>query len=229
LSAAIAALPFIVACVSALQQRNGKFFILLSPIVFALLASGFDRYPFSGRLLLFVGPAVLIVIADGLNEIRDKTRHAPIIWITVVALLFFPRVIDATYYLKEPRTKEEIRPAISYLKDHRQDKDVIYLYCMAYYSFKYYQNKYGFTDNDYIVGIWSRDNWRKYIADLDKLRGHPRVWLVFSHVYRGNGVDQERLYLYHLDSIGKKLDSFNTVGAAVYLYDLTGPLPSKQL
>ena len=229
LSAAIAALPFIVACVSALQQRNGKFFILLSPIVFALLASGFDRYPFSGRLLLFVGPAVLIVIADGLNEIRDKTRHAPIIWITVVALLFFPRVIDATYYLKEPRTKEEISPAISYLKEHRRDKDVIYLYCMAYYSFRYYQNKYGFTDNDYIVGILSRDNWRKYIADLDKLRGYPRVWLVFSHVYRGNEVDEERLYLYHLDSIGKRLDSFKTVGAAVYLYDLTGPLPAKQL
>ncbi len=229
LSSTVAALPFIVGCASVFHQRKEKFAILILPIFFTLLASGFDRYPFNGRLLLFIGPSVLIVIAEGLNQIRDKTLHAPIIWITVVALLFVPRVIDATYYLKEPRTKEEIRPAISYLKEHRRDKDVIYLYCMAYYSFKYYQNKYGFTDNDYIVGIWSRDNWRKYIADLDKLRGHPRVWLVFSHVYRGNGVDEEKLYLYHLDSIGKKLDSFNTVGAAVYLYDLTGPLPSKQL
>jgi hypothetical protein len=131
------------------------------------------------------------------------------------------------YHLRHPRKNEEIRPAINYLIKHKRDGDVLYVYPYAYPSFKYYYSKYGFHDRDYVVGVWSTKNWGNYLADLDRVRGHRRVWVLFSHVYHGHGVNEEKLYVYHLDRIGTKLDSFHSFGAAVYLYDLTRPVKEE--
>ena len=71
------------------------------------------------------------------------------------------------------------------------------------------------------MGVNSWDNWDEYIQDLDKLRGNSRVWLLFAHVWQGNGIDEERFFLDHLDSIGRRLDTATSTGASVYLYDLS--------
>jgi hypothetical protein len=68
--------------------------------------------------------------------------------------------------------------------------------------------------------VGSRDFWRNYINDLDKLRGNKRVWVLFSHVCTWEGVDEEKYFLSYLNSIGTKMDAFKSVGASVYLYDL---------
>jgi hypothetical protein len=71
-----------------------------------------------------------------------------------------------------------------------------------------------------VLGTNSRDNWGNYAKDIDKLRGHKRVWLLFSHIYTGGSVDEEQLFLYLLEGTGKRLDYFKSAGAAVYLYNL---------
>jgi hypothetical protein len=48
-----------------------------------------------------------------------------------------------------------------------------------------------------------------------------RVWVVFAHV-QGAGGANEALFLYWLDRLGERLDSFEGRGASAYLYD-TGP------
>jgi hypothetical protein len=116
---------------------------------------------------------------------------------------------------------ENIRPVMRYIKEHKQDGDILYLYYSSRLAFKYYAERYGFNNNKYIVGIKSRGNWKNYENDLNKLRGNIRVWLLFSHVWKGKGVDEEKFFLYHLDSIGKRLDHFKSDGAAVYLYELS--------
>lgn len=218
----IAALSFIVGSIVMFQEKRKLFFLLISPILFVLLASGFHKYPFGGRLLLFIVPNILLFIAEGTEQIIAKTRHAyPIIGMAFLGLLFFFPLLEASYYLIRPRTNEEIKPVIAYLKKYKQNKDVTYLYYASHNAFKYYSLRYGFNENDYIVGINSRENWGNYIDDLNKLRGNKRVWLLFSHVCSWKGVDEEKFFLYHLDSIGKKLDSFKSIKASVYLYDLS--------
>ncbi len=219
----IAGLTFLIGCISMFFAKKKALLVLISPIPFVLLASGLHSYPFSGRLLLFVAPFLLLFIAEGAEQIRVKTRHNfPIIGIALIGLLVFPPLLFASYHLIKPRTREEIKPVISYVVDHKQDGDLLYVYYGSWPAFEFYSDKYGFKKSDYVEGVSSRDNPSRYIEDLDKLRGKKRVWILFSHVRRrkSKGIDEERLFLDYLDSIGRRLDSFKSIGAVVYLYDL---------
>jgi hypothetical protein len=218
----IAALTFVIGCISLFLEKKKKFFLLISPLPFLLLASGLHKYPFRGRLLLFIVPFVLLFIAQGAEQIRAKTSpNSPMIGITLIGLLVFNPLGSAIYHLIKPRTREEIKPVISYIREHQQDGDLWYLYYASWPAVEYYSKIYGYNKSDYIIGVSSRDNWNKYIEDLDKLRGNKRVWILFSHVCTWKGVNEEKLFLHHLDNIGTRLDSFKSSGAAVYLYDLS--------
>jgi hypothetical protein len=47
------------------------------------------------------------------------------------------------------------------------------------------------------------------------------VWVLFAHVWRGEGVDEEYLHRFLLDRRGRCLEELRTQEAALYLYDLT--------
>ena len=225
----IAALTFLVGCISILLENKRTFFIIALPILFTLLASGFHKYPFKGRLLLFIVPSLLLFIAEGAQQIRDRTRHNwAIIGIALIGLLFFQPLLSVSYHLIKPRTSvggyeivEEIKPVIGYVREHQQDGDILYLHPGAWAAFKYYQQRYGYEDSGYIVGVSSQDNWSDYASDLDQLRGNERVWILFSHFQSRTARAKEKFFLYHLDGIGTRLDSFKSIGATVYLYDLS--------
>jgi hypothetical protein len=53
------------------------------------------------------------------------------------------------------------------------------------------------------------------------LRGHARVWLLFSHVVVSDGTNEERLLLRLLDGVGVPVEARRETGASVYLYDLS--------
>ncbi len=42
---------------------------------------------------------------------------------------------------------------MSYLEQHRMEGDKIYVYYGAEFQFRYYASRYGFSENDYILGI----------------------------------------------------------------------------
>lgn len=217
--AGLPAFTFVVGGASIFKHNKEKFFILIAPLLLALLASGFQVYPFKGRLLLFIVPALLLFIAAGVEQIWHITQpHSAMIGLALVGLLFLQPLRLTLHNLSHAPTKEEIKPVIGYMKSHEQPGDLLYLYYGAIEAFKYYQPTYGYRDQDYITGIYSQ-NWAGYASDLDKLRGHQRVWILFSHL--SDETDEEIFFLYYLDSIGQRIDSFKSEGAAVYLYDLS--------
>ena len=217
----LAALAFLVGSVSLFLQKKEQFFILILPISLVLLASGFHKYPFKGRLILFLVPFLLLFIAEGVEQIRDKTKHnSTLIGIAFICILFLAPSLSASKLLIKPRTKEEIKPVISYIREHKQNGDLLFLYYGAVPAYKFYSKIFRVNNNHYIEGVGSRDFWRNYINDLDKLRGNKRVWVLFSHVCTWEGVDEEKYFLSYLNSIGTKMDAFKSVGASVYLYDL---------
>lgn len=209
----IGALTFLVGCASILSREKETLFILLSPVILALFASGFHKYPFTGRFLLFAVPALLFLIAEGAQQIR---RHSSaVVGVVLIGLLFFHPLYLAGYHLVRPRTREEIKPVIDYVRGRMQDGDVLHLYYASEYAFKYYAARYGFDDDDYVVGV-DAFNWGDYVSDLGELCGDGRVWILFSHIDQ----EKEKCFLTHLDSMGTRLDSLQSTGAAVYLYDL---------
>jgi uncharacterized membrane protein len=225
LPASLAMLAILVGGYVLFIEKKTVFLLLLSPVFFTLLASGLQKYPFSGRFLLFLVPAFLLIIATGAAYTWDVTKQKGlVIGITFVGLL----VMFAGQGSLQPRNAQEVKPLLSYFADHRQAGDVLYVYYNTHYALRYYQGRYGLTDEDYIVGVRSRENWNRYREDLAQLRGHPRVWVLFSHVYRSGGVSEEPLFLYYLNDMGVQQDARKAAGAALYLYDLATP-PDEQV
>ncbi len=214
----VPAFAFLVGCAAMFYQKREQFFLLILPLPFVLLASGLGLYPFGGRLLLFGVPFLLLFIAEGAAQVMiTSSGRANIVGAPLLALLVFPPLMYSSYHLVVPRTFEEIKPVLSYLRQHRQDGDRLYLYYSSWAAFSFYREQYGLENRDMMLGIASRENWNRYREDLDRLRGHSRVWVLFSHVVR----DEDRFLLGYLDTIGKRLRSHSDTGAAVYLYDLS--------
>jgi hypothetical protein len=224
----VGAVAFLIGSASLFARRREKLLLLASPAFLALLASGLNVYPFKGRLLLFMAPLLLLLVAEGTGKIIEKSRaHSAVIGVAFAGLLFFQPLLSASYHLIEPRTtlvrypiREEIKPVLTYLAEHRRPEDVLYLHYSAWNAFEYYQQRYGYKEGDYVVSLVSKDDWSKYADDLDKLRGSRRVWVLFSHFQSSKTFAERTFFLYHLDSMGTRLDSFTSEGAEVYLYDL---------
>lgn len=195
--------------------------VVTAPVVLCLVASGLHKYPFSNRLLLFLVP-VMILLAFGTVEallvLIPRFGAVPAL-LLAVALTASP-TFGALRALRTPRTHEELRTVLEHVREQRQPGDVIYLYYAAQFPMRYYAPRLGFAEGDYIQGKISRKSPDRYLRDLDDLRGHRRVWVVFSHATEKRGVDEQKYILDYLDTIGVRLDARNEPDAAAYLYDL---------
>ncbi|MBN9389429.1 MAG: hypothetical protein J0I20_15480 [Chloroflexi bacterium] len=217
--AGLGALCFIIGGFAYYKKQTSNFWALVLPILFALAASGFHKYSFDGRLLLFLLPALYLLIGEGVAEVREVTRKvSPVIGLALVVLLLALPVASAFIGVGAPRTKEELRPVLAYYQANRQPDDLLYVYYGAGSAFQYYQDTLGLGQNCCIMGVGSRDDWSQYARDLDKLKGKSRVWVVLSHVVN----NEETFFKYYLDQTGKELDALQTPGSMIYLYDLSG-------
>jgi|RhiMetdeSRZDD1v2_1073273.scaffolds.fasta_scaffold176880_1 hypothetical protein len=218
----LALLTFICGCVSFFPLKKGVFIILILPILLSLLVSSFGKYPFGGRFMLFSVPVLIIIMSNGIVLLIDKLKDGlPIAGASIIILLFLHPLYLAVFNFISPQTKEEMRSIIDYLISNHKANDKVYLYGPAHNTGKYYLDYQYKTNIDYIVGLRRSKNLADYIRDLDKIRGYKRAWIIFSQVVNNGGVNEEKFFLYHLDSIGVRLDAFKSPGASVYLYDLS--------
>ena len=204
------------------RERPRVLALIAAPFVFTLAASALDRYPFNGRLVLFLAPFLLLLLGDGAGRVRKGTaaslRAAGVI---LVALLVVPPAAICGYRLLHPRTREEMKPALEYLASHRRPGDRLYLYKYAVPAFDYYARRYSLDPRDVVRGEWY---WTpaSVRAEVDRLRGSGRTWILLSHTISPEGDDDEEVLLPVLDQAGKRLAAFRATGAAVYLYDFRG-------
>lgn len=194
-------------------KNKTKGLLLISPIILVIIASGLHKYPLAYKLLLFSTPILFMFLGEG--AIWLSTKRKPLIGVVLIAAVCGYPWLQAGRVLISPQVHEEARPVLHYLKTHKQAGDGIYVYYMSGHVYRYYARRFGFAADTYIQGIAARTNWQNYLQDLQQLRGQKRVWLFFSHAYA-----EETFFLQYLDTIGKRLDEFEDVRAAVYLYDL---------
>jgi hypothetical protein len=71
-SALLAMVLYLIGAVSLGLRWRGGLYLLVTPILFALLASGLHQYPFHGRLLLFLVPTVHLLVAEGAGALARR-------------------------------------------------------------------------------------------------------------------------------------------------------------
>jgi hypothetical protein len=218
----LAALAFLLGAIHTARERPVQAGLLLAPLLLTLIAAGLRLYPFAGRLLLFTVPTLLLLIAEGIGRMWQVCAPAPgarkLAPLLLLVLLCYQPVMTALDRFLAPPAREEIKPVLAYVAEHRRAGDGLYLYYGAGYAFEYYRERFGFPPGSYVVGVDPGDDWGGFAADLDRLRGQRRLWIIFSHVTRRS--DDGKFILYYLDGMGKRVDAFQAEGAEAFLYEL---------
>lgn len=95
-TAIAAMLLWIVGAISLGRRRPGWLYLLTAPLAFTLAASALHQYPFHGRLLIFLVPAVQMLVAEG-GAVLARPGGRPLA-VAFGAFLLFQPVEDALWY-----------------------------------------------------------------------------------------------------------------------------------
>jgi hypothetical protein len=236
-------LLFVIGIVALIRRRDGSATLFLAPLVLMFVASALRLYPVSFRLLLFTTPSLLVTIGagagsllaiarslgasrpsaeDGPLAVRRSSALASAANIGVALVLALLAARSAMTMVEIPFYREELRPVVRYLAEHRERDDAIYVYYASAPAFEYYAARNGIPRSAYRVGSCSRDDWRRYVSEMAELRGEPRVWFVLSHPFNKNGIREDSLFLRYFASVGTRIDSASAIGAELSLYDMSG-------
>ena len=232
------------------RTQRAAFFVFAAMAAVTLAAAAIGKYPFTGRFVLFLLPLALLVLAQGAEEIRRGAEgRFRLFGVALILLLLGPISAEAAANLVRPPGQEEIKPVLSYLDEHWQAGDVLYVHWPSQFAFRYYLEcsdcgvfsgkdrppwqlrPRRLTPNDrdnamlsnppeLIIGLRGIDAVDPYLADLDQIPHEKRVWFLFSHTITRGGIAEGPFFLVYLDHIGKRLAEFKRTGSAVYLYDL---------
>jgi hypothetical protein len=208
------------------QRSRPAALLLLGPFVVCMAAAIAHQYPFRGRLIVWLLPALLLAVAAGTEWIWHKVSllHPVLGGALMIAFLVPPGMALAE--APPPYEIEHHRALLSYLQRHRQPGDFVYVFPLQRIGTIYYGPRYGLLPNEWTTGICERDDTRAYIKDIDRFRGVPRLW-VLSASTRPFRVARASVQSY-LKMIGFKKESLSfpslTMGSAsIELYDLSDP------
>ncbi|MBZ0302894.1 MAG: hypothetical protein K8J31_24325, partial [Anaerolineae bacterium] len=228
-----------------LRQHWAQLGLLFGPLVITLLASAVQVYPFANRMVLFVTPLIIILLAQGTDQLVDwltasrmAAQDGGLRLASSVALLglllYFPLWVLGTN-LKQPLLYnstglEDFTAVMAYLEDHIEPGDTVYAYYNAVLPFRYYAPQYHLQDVPIVEGIGDEPLKMNvpvdaFLQEIDGLKSQApgRIWLLFSHVITRDGLNEEQLYLTYLDHIGTRTDALIVSGSSVYRYDLSQP------
>jgi hypothetical protein len=204
--------------------------LLAAPLVVALGASAAQLYPFKERLVLFLIPSLLLLTALGLTELARALRSPRGFAVAAAAATILVVAIDVGALRAAPPVyrREEITPAIAYLKQRRQSGDALYVYYGAGPAFQFYATRDSISAVSYSLGGCHRGVPRTYLSELDAFRGRARVWVLFAHDLPR--FREREIMTGYLDEIGAVRDSVVGAGRGIdgaatrsllYLYDLS--------
>jgi hypothetical protein len=96
---------FLLGGLSLWRRWSGGFYLLVAPIVFALVASVLHQYPFHGRLLIFLVPSIHLLVGEGGAAL--SRRGGPWLTLALAALLLFQPASDACWLRFVERSSQQ--------------------------------------------------------------------------------------------------------------------------
>lgn len=205
------------------QKNRTKTIALALPFLLTYIASGLHAYPLVERLLLFLAPFLFLLVAHGADivlSLSKKFGQAALLTGTtlVLIILLYHPVINATAYLLHPPVIEGIKPVLTFYKANRQNQDILYVSSGAQSAFRYYAPKFDLGNDAVVYGGYVRGHADQVIMEIEKL-GKPRIWVLFSHMNSASKADIQKVIEY-LTNTAKLINSYQTLGAAIFLFNL---------
>ncbi len=201
------------------REARWPLLAVVLPALFGLIASAVHKYPFAGRLLLFLVPPATLLVARGAMAVAGALRER-VGWIACIvpAVLAVAALHEAAVQIRTPSRAEEIRIVLDRVKEEWRPGDRIYVYggsgdAGAGPAFDFYSPRYDFPPESVIRGEIHRDDPSQYRGEIAKLPP-GRVWVLVSHRHR----DEETWLRAAFDGRGARVAHHEAPGAAAYLY-----------
>ncbi|HXC49334.1 MAG TPA: hypothetical protein VN634_00500 [Candidatus Limnocylindrales bacterium] len=209
--AALAAAGF--ACL--LKSSPRLFAFALVSIAATVLASGLHAYPFSGRLILFLVPAVFLALSALVDSLASLRPPLGFVAIAVALALTGAELREALPVAWKPFDWFDIKGALEFVRAKRVDGDRVAISVWSRYAWSFYAPEFGLDGLPIVIRIPSEQGAGAFLREAQEQGIHGRVWIVFSHRFN------ERFRFFSVvDTKAKRLASWEGVGAGAYLVDL---------
>lgn len=208
-----------------LMRKQSTGIMLFTTLGMTLLASGLRKYPFGDRLLLFAVPIFFLCIGTAVEQLRSllRTKHPKVaiaFSIVMTLLLLTWPTIQVASHIIHPHNGEDIKTVLEYVVQKKSQRDALYIYVGSEPAFNFYASRYGLDKHPIINGVGYRDNPEGYYNEIPRLKGHERIWFIFSHNYRWGAYDEISFFENFLSQIGTKLDEVRSIDAVGFLYEM---------
>jgi hypothetical protein len=186
---------------------------LVLPVGFLLFASGLHKYPFGGRLVLFLTPFAVLLVARGAWALFEAAYEKnQFVALAMLGLLLFSAGWQTQDELRRPMRYEQLNPLLEQLRGEIRPDDPVYVYHSAVPAFSFYTRTRALPAGSVTLGNEHPDDTPAYYAELAKF--HGRVWVIYSHPHNH---DQTALHTM-LDGRGKCQRTITMKGAVAWLY-----------
>jgi hypothetical protein len=212
--AGFAALLALVGLVEFARESRWLALALVGPVLFLLCAAALQKYPFGGRLALFVVPFAVLLVARGASALYEAARpNNRLAAVGLLALLVGAGAWQAAEALRRPARSEQLAPVLDRVRAELRPGDRVYVYYSSVPAFNFYTLN-GALPATVELGTEHRDNPTGYRDEVARLRG--RVWVIFSHPHK----HEETLLRTLFDARGPRLRELKDRGAVAWLYEL---------
>lgn len=182
---------------SLLRRSRAEALVLLLPLGLTLAAAIAHAFPFRVRVVLFVVPTLLLLVAEGAWRLGTLLRPRLLERLVPLAVALPPLVM----LTRNPPVwrLDDARPVFAELQRQRQPGDVVYVYYPSWQAVRFYGERYGMPLEAVDLGS-CQPELRDYLRELDRYRGRERVWFVST--FELPRIVETAPMLAYLDAIG---------------------------
>lgn len=218
------------------RTQKWRLVYLSSPFVVTLIAAYLHKYPFRDRLILFLTPYALIVLAEGIAWLIAQRHRRPRVLrllgaVLAISLLVLP-LGQTLPQLVRPELAhfDDLRPAIAHIHKNWQSEDKLYVFPESQLQFQYYRTRFEFPADDVVLSQMvdfglsrvEEGDLQQFSQEMAALKAgplsdQPRVWLLLSR----KNPDAEATLLEQIDQLGNSVERTHYPDVAVSLQDLS--------
>lgn len=203
-------------------RRDWRVALLVAPPTAAFAAAFAHLLPFDHRVGIHAAWPLLVLAAAALQDLgRRQSRPSRAAAAVLMALFAVPVAVAVLTVFRPPYfTSDDAAPraVLERLARERRADDHIYVYTQARHDIAFYGRQAGITE--WSQGERHYDDPRGYLREVDRLRGHTRVWFFWVQLDR-NEPGWIREYLAAIGHERQRLPDGPAGESGAVLYDLS--------
>ncbi len=216
----LAGFAFLAGAASAWGRDRRVFWLVAGPLFVGLAVSATGKYPFHGRMTLYLAPCLFVFLGEGVARLAVELRGRAV-WVALLlfAMLFATQGAQAVKVTLRPKSHHELNRALAHIEAQWQPGDLLYMRHEEGIAFRFCRHRYGFTDENVLIEpepLSVPEGVTGFVeAALPRLRGANRVWVPRAYDY----FEHVAPFYDVLAGFGKQVERTDFAGASALAFD----------